>query len=176
MLLESIGAAALIFLLRCTDISIGTVRMIFAVEGRRLLAVVCAFGEATAFIVGAGIVLADLTDPIRIVGFSSGFAAGTALGITATRSINLGMATIRIVSPHGPIGVADALVEAGFMVNVFDGHGSNGPIRLILMNVRKRQVPRVMEIVKPWVEQCMVTVGDDPVAPSLYPGPASLRK
>lgn len=176
MLLESLGAAALIFLLRCTDISIGTVRMIFAVEGRRFLAVLCAFGEATAFIIGAGIVLSDVTDPIRIVGYSSGFAAGTALGITATRSLKLGMATIRIVSPHGPVGVADALREHGFLVHVFDGYGGDGPVRLILMNVRKRDVERVMGIARPWLEQLMVTVGDEPVAPSLYPGPASLRK
>lgn len=176
MLFESLSAAAAIFLLRCTDISLGTIRILFAVEGRRALAVLFAFGEATAFIIGAGIVLSDVTDPIRIAGYASGFALGTALGITVTRSLSLGTSTLRIVSPHGPVGLADALRGHGFNVTTFDGEGDTGPVRLIMLNVRKRHVARVMEIAQPWLHECMVTIGDEPVAPTFYPGPASLRK
>ncbi len=167
---ESLAAAGLIFCLRCFDISLGTIRMVFAVEGRRLLAVLFAFGEATAFIIGAGIVLSGDINPIKIAGYASGYAAGTGLGITATRSLNLGMATIRIVSPHGPVGIAEALRQEGYVVTTFDGEGADGPVRLILLNVRKRHVPRVMAAASPWAEECMITVGDEPVGVGYLPG------
>jgi len=168
-LLESLAAAGLIFSLRCFDISLGTIRMVFAVEGRRRLAALFSFGEASAFIVGAGIVLSGALDPIKIMGYAGGYAAGTALGITATRSMGLGMATVRIVSPHGPIGIADALRREGYVVNTFDGEGADGPIRLILLNVRKRQIARVMAAAAPWAEDCLITVGDEPVGAGLFP-------
>lgn len=171
VILESLAAAALIFALRCFDISLGTIRMVFAVEGRRFLAAAFGFAEATAFIIGAGIVLSDVTDPIKIVGYSAGYATGTALGVTVARTLRLGMATIRIVSPHGPVGLAQALRDQGYVVNTFDGEGADGPIRLILLNVRKRQVPTVMAVAQPWLEECMITVGDEPVvAGGVFPG------
>ena len=147
--------------------------MVFAVEGRRGLAAIFSFGEASAFIVGAGIVLSGALDPIKIVGYAGGYATGTALGITATRVLGLGMATIRIVSPHGPVGIADALRQEGYVVNTFDGEGADGPIRLIQLNVRKRHVPRVLSTASPWARECMITVGDEPIG--LFPSGVRAR-
>jgi len=173
---ESLVAAAIIFCLRCSEVSIGTMRVVFAVEGRRSLAAALAFGEATIFIIGASIVLSDIGDPIRILGYSSGFALGTVVGVTVSRALKLGTVTIRIISPHGPIGVAEALRIAGFNVSTFDGESSDGPIRLILLNVSRRHVARVLATARPWLEDCFVTVGDEPLPGSVYPSAFAVRK
>ena len=54
---ESIGAAGIILLLRSFDVSLGTMRLVYVVEGRRLMAMGIAFFEASAFVVAVSIVL-----------------------------------------------------------------------------------------------------------------------
>jgi uncharacterized protein YebE (UPF0316 family) len=92
------------------------------------------------------------------------------------RALKLGSVSVRIVVPQGPIGLADALRAAGFEVNTFDGSGRSGPIRLILTVVSKRDLPRLLDITRPWVEQCFITVGDEPLHLAPFPPAAGIGK
>jgi hypothetical protein len=47
---------------------------------------------------------------------------------------------------------------------------------LILTVVSKRDLPHLLDIVRPWVEQCFITVGDEPLHLSPFPPAAGIRK
>jgi len=170
-MLESVGAAFLILILRCFDVTLGTMRLVYVVEGRRGLAVSIAFFEAAAFVIAVSIVLADLSDPIRMFGYAAGFAAGNALGMAAVSFFRLGSVSLRFFMPK-PSGLAEALREAGFRLTVFDAEGRDGPVRMIMMSIKRKELDRVMKLAKPWLSECFVTVGEEPYAPPA----TSLRK
>jgi uncharacterized protein YebE (UPF0316 family) len=174
--LQDLGAAALIAALRTIDVCLGTIRTVYTVEGRRRLSALLGFLEAVTFITAVGIALRGPMDLPRTMGYGAGFAIGTALGITVVRALKLGSVSVRIVSPRGPIGLAEALEDAGFPLTIFDGSSRSGPIRLIMAIVSKRELPRLLGVAKPWLEQCFVTVGDEPLSLSPFPPAAGIRK
>lgn len=173
---DSLVAAALIAALRTVDVCLGTVRTIYTVEGRRRLSAALGFLEAVTFITAVGIALQGPMDLWRTLGYGTGFALGTALGITTVRALKLGSITVRMISPQGPIGLAEALDEAGFVVTTFDGTSRSGPIRLIMTVVAKRDLGRLLAVARPWLDTCMVTLGDEPLRLSPFPPPAGIRK
>jgi uncharacterized protein YebE (UPF0316 family) len=171
-LTESLTAGLIILILRCFDVTLGTMRLVYVVEGRKPLAVAIAFFEAAAFVVAVSIVLSDLSDPVRMLGYALGFAGGNAIGMGAVEFLKLGSVGLRIFIPRGPIGVADALREAGFRLTVFDAEGRDGPVRVLMMTVRRRDLELALSVVKPWLSQCFVTVNEEPYTPAA----ASVRK
>jgi uncharacterized protein YebE (UPF0316 family) len=173
---DALVAAALIASLRAIDVCLGTIRTVYTVEGRRRLAAGLGFLEAVTFITAVGIALRGPMDLWRTLGYGTGFAVGTALGITVVQALKLGTVTVRIVSPTGPVGLADALQRAGFVVTTFDGSGSSGPIRLILTVIAKRDTGRLLGVAAPWLESCMVTLGDEPLRLSPFPPAGGIRK
>jgi uncharacterized protein YebE (UPF0316 family) len=164
--LESVGAALLILLLRCFDVTLGTMRLVYVVEGRRQLAVTIAFFEAAAFVVAVSIVLSDLNDPVRMIGYAAGFAGGNAIGMAAVDALKLGSVSLRFFMPKGPAGLADALRGDGFRLTVFDAEGRDGPVRMIMMSVRRKELDQVFRLAKPWLSECFVTVGEEPYSPA----------
>jgi uncharacterized protein YebE (UPF0316 family) len=170
--LESLGAALLILLLRCFDVTLGTMRLVYVVEGRRTLAVAIAFFEAAAFVIAVSIVLADLNDPIRMLGYALGFAGGNAIGMGAVSALKLGSVSLRFYLPKGPNSLASTLRDAGFRLTVFDAEGRDGPVRMIMMTVRRKDLDYALKLAKPWLSDCFVTVGEEPYSPS----PTGVRK
>ena len=169
MLIESLIAAIAIASLRTVEMSFDPVRISCIVQGRRKMAAALGFGQATVFALAAGIVFTGGFDPLRILGYGAGFAAGQYLGVTVVDRLHIGTATVRVYSPRGPIGVADALRAAGFTVTAFDGEGRDGPVRVILAVIPRREIKRLLATVRPWADQCYITVGDNAVVPSSQP-------
>lgn len=158
----SIGALVLIIGLRTIDVSLDAVRISFSVQGRRKLSALVGFFEAVTFAIAAGLVFTSLTDnPVRLVAYGVGFAAGQFLGVSIVQWLSLGTVTVRFFMPWGPIGLVSKLRSEGYAVTSFDGEGLEGPVRLALVVVNRRDVPRVLSVARPWMSKCFVTVGDE---------------
>ena len=171
-MLEIVAPALLIAALRIVDVSLGTLKTIFLVEGRKALAPTLGFFEATLFVIAAGLVFSDLSNPFKIVGYGAGFAIGTALGMVLAERIGLGSVTMRIISSADQQPLVDALREAGFRLTTQLGLGREGPVNLIMMIVRKKEIARALAVAQPWRAQSFITVGDEPLAvqPATVPG------
>ncbi len=157
---ESVGAAGIILLLRSFDVSLGTMRLVYVVEGRRLMAMGIAFFEASAFVIAVSIVLSSDLDPFRMVGY----AAGNGIGMILVRFFKLGNVNLRIFTPEHSFDVSRALREAGFRLTVFNAEGRDSPVGMIMLLIRKREIGKAMDICKPWLPSCFVTIGEEPYA------------
>ena len=162
-MLEAIGIALVIACLRTVDVSLATMKTVFIVEGRGLLAPALGFVEATVYVIAATLVFRDLGNPIMIIGFGAGFASGTALGIYMARRLALGNVTLRFFASGDSAGLVQALRESGYRLTEMSGMGRDGPVAMIQINMRKRLVPTVLELTRPWLDHCFVTVGDEPL-------------
>lgn len=172
----SIGAFVLIIGLRTIDVSLDAVRISFSVQGRRKLSALAGFFEAITFAIAAGLVFTTITeDPVRLVAYGLGFAGGQYLGVSIVQWLSLGTVTVRFFMPSGPVGLVNKLRSHGYAVTVFDGEGLEGPVRLALVVVNRRDVSKLLSAARPWMGKCFVTVGDESPS-SIYPHLTSGRR
>lgn len=83
-------AAASIFFLRLTDVTVGTIRSLYAVRGRRFAAAALGLAESSIFILAISRVMKDVDNPVKMLGYALGFSAGVFMGITIERWIASG--------------------------------------------------------------------------------------
>ena len=165
-MLEAVALALVILVLRTIDVSLATLKTIFIVEGRNVLAPSLGFIEATVYVIAATIVFEDLGNPLKIVGFGLGFSLGTANGMYWAQRLGLGSVTVRLFKSGEADDLVDALREAGFRLTSMQGSGRDGPVAMIQIVLRKRAVSHALEVARPWLASCFVTVGDEPVVAS----------
>jgi uncharacterized protein YebE (UPF0316 family) len=168
-MLEPIAIALIVMLLRATDVTLATLKTIFVIEGRNGLAPTLGFFEATIYVIAASLVFRDLGNPFTIAGFGLGFAMGTAIGMFLAGKLGLGSVTVRFMKSGDAYPLIEALRAAEFPLTTFSGGGRDGPVSVIQMHLRKRRVEKVLAVARPWLSECFVTVGDEPVVASSPP-------
>ena len=148
----------LIFGLRVVDVSLDTMRVLFAVRGRRYHAASLGFFQALIFILVVGNVITHLDSFWHVLGYAGGFAAGTLVGVMIENAVAYGLSTVRIVSPHGGVEIAAALRERGYGATEVSGYGRDGTVEIVDSVVHRSHLDEIMEIVDKWDSQAFVTV------------------
>jgi uncharacterized protein YebE (UPF0316 family) len=121
----------LIFVLRLTDVTLGTLRILMTVRGRKPYAALIGFIEVTIFIVAISQVVRNVDNIWNVLGYSAGFAAGTLVGMTIEERLALGWTVVRIISSDAGTRLAAALREAGFGVTEMSGRGMRNTLQIV---------------------------------------------
>lgn len=151
----------IIFLFRIGDVSLGTLRMLLAVRGGRLLPPLIGFAEVLIWVLAAGSVVQNLSSPLHVIGYAGGFAAGTAVGLWVEARLALGVATVQAVTRDVTVDVAAALRDLGFGVTRVIGHGRDGEVAITYTVVRRREVPGVLRAIELAAPGAFVSVQDE---------------
>jgi uncharacterized protein YebE (UPF0316 family) len=155
--------ALLIFALRIVDVSLDTMRVLMAVRGKRLVAGVLGFFQAMIWIFAVGGAIRYLDSWMHILGYAAGYATGTFVGVTIEQAVAFGLSTVRIVSRHGGVEIAEALRERGYGVTEVPGFGRDGSVEIVQSVVQRAHLDEVMEIVDRFDPTAMVTVEEPKV-------------
>jgi uncharacterized protein YebE (UPF0316 family) len=157
-MLEAILPAVVIFLLRCVDVSLGTLRLILTVQGRRTIAAAIGFVEVSVFITAVATVVSRPLDVWRVIGYGGGFATGTFIGMTIDRRLALGNVMVRAITrSFEPI--LTALTQSGFGVTVVEGRGGRGSEVGVLFSVtRRRRLTELLGVIHSVDAGAIVTV------------------
>lgn len=153
--------ALLIFCLRIIDVSCDTMRVLFAIRGKRPIAGLLGFVQALVWIFAVGSAVKHLDSWLHIIGYAAGYATGTMVGITIERAVAYGLSTVRIVSQHGGVEIAEALRERGYGVTEIAGYGRAGRVEIVNSVVQRAHLDEVLGIVDRWDPAAFVTV-DEP--------------
>jgi uncharacterized protein YebE (UPF0316 family) len=146
--------------MRVTDVSLGAMRIVMLVRGRKWIAGALGFFESLVWVLAAGLVLTNMDSPMRVIAFAGGFAAGTVFGGTVEGWIAMGQSVLRVITPIDTPPVAPALREAGFGVTVVNAEGMEGEVRLAFTVVPRRRDSEVLSIVKRVNPDAFVTLED----------------
>ena len=122
-------------------------RIIYLFRGRRRLAGVLGFFESATWLLAVSQVVTNIDQPIKVIAFAGGFAAGTMLGGTVEQWLALGQGVLRVVSPFESPQAAGPLRAAGFAVTVVNAEGRDGPVRLTFLVVPRKRKREALEIV-----------------------------
>lgn len=151
------GQALLIFAMRVADQTLGTLRIVMLISGRRVVAGVLGFFESLLWLLAVASVISSVDSVLKMVAFAGGFAAGTMLGGTVEQWIGLGKNLIRVIAPVSTPSVAESLRQLGYGATVVNGEGLDGSVRVTFSVVPRRQAKKVMEAIRDINHEAFVT-------------------
>lgn len=178
--MEAIVGALLIFALRICDVSIGTMRVMFTVRGARGFAAGLGFLEAAIWLLAVRRVFDQVDNWWNVLGYASGFAMGTVVGITIEQWIASGWVLLRVISKEKAPELRHRLRDAHFGVTSVTGEGRSGSNEVLFVVAPRRRGDEALELINNTDEKAFVTI--DPVTPArggylpLAPPPSGVRK
>lgn len=159
-MLDSFLSALFIFALRVADMSLDTLRVLFMMRGRKVVAGLIGFAQSAIFVIAISRVISQLDNPWNVVGYAAGFAAGVMIGMAFEERLALGFSHIRIISSTRGQAVAAALRGRGFAVTEIPGRGKDGAVNVLLVTARRKDVDQVQETVRGADETAFITLED----------------
>ncbi len=150
----------LIILARIGDVTLGTLRTVAVIYGRRYTAWFLDFFEVLIWIfVVARVITEAQNEPLYAVCYALGFATGNFIGITIEQRIAYGHQVVRIFTRMGHQ-MADSLRDEGWRVTQFDGRGRGGPVALLFINTPRKRTPELADRAREIDASCFYTVDD----------------
>lgn len=163
-----VGIPLLIFFARVTDVSLGTMRIVFVSRGQRRTAPLIGFFEILVWLVALGQVVQNLDRPINYLAYAGGYATGTWVGLLLDEKLALGLLAVRIITREDAKGLIEKLGEGQFGVTSVAARGLKGRVRLIFTVVRRRDLRKIQELIRLENPQAFVSVSDVRLASEGY--------
>lgn len=154
----TLGNALLIFCLRVTDVSMGTVRTIMIMRGMHRWAALIGFVEVSIWVVAISRVIGNLDTIWNVIGYSGGFATGTLLGMWIENKLALGYADVRIVSMCKGPEITQMIRQAGYGATQLQAEGQSGPVCMTSVVAPRKQVADIIRLVNKIDATTFVTV------------------
>lgn len=135
----------LIFLARVADVSMGTMRTLFTVQGRMGAAFFLGLIEVTIWIYVISAVVAELQNaPILVVFYAFGFSTGNVTGIWLEKKLAIGHVILRLLTAQHGVEMTNSIRELGFRVTEFQGQGRRGPVSELYVVCERRDLNKIM--------------------------------
>jgi uncharacterized protein YebE (UPF0316 family) len=139
--------AALIFLARVADVTLGTLRISFISKGEKSLAPVIGFFEMMIWLFAIGQVVQNLNNIAYILAYAGGFATGVFTGLQIEDRLARGSRIIRTITREPASELLEALRAAGHGVTSLRAQGMKGEVDLIFSVVQRSHVGPYMALV-----------------------------
>ena len=111
--------------------SIGTLRLILMVRGRRFLSVLIVFFEACIGIASISKIVQDVSGIYSIIAYGAGAAAGLFIGMLISDRVSRNIMSTNIISNKSHNELEVLLRDAGFGVTSFYGNGKDGNLKIL---------------------------------------------
>ena len=146
--MDLVFSALIIFSLRLADQSLGTMRSLLVAKNKPMYAAFIGLMESAIWIVAISQVVKDVNDPVLIGAYAAGFAAGTILGSYIEGLLGVGNIVIRVFTSVKSPSVAEPLREKGYGVTIIDGEGKDGPVKIYLCIIPRRELKLVLKMIE----------------------------
>lgn len=169
---------ALIFLARVCDVSINTVRIIFVMHGKKLLAPLLGFFEAFIWLLAIRQIITNIDAVYSYFAYAGGFATGTFLGMVIEEKLALGRVVVRVITQNPAERLTAFLREKGYRYSNLDAQSNDGKVNVLFSVVKREELPEYIGIIRKYNPQAYYTVegvkrvSDDDVfeQPAAYQG------
>jgi len=165
-----------IFLARVSDVTIGTIRIVFVSKGLKIIAPFLGFFEIFIWLLAMSRIFQNLDNWLYYVAYSAGFAVGNYVGLIIEEKLALGFLNIRIIT-HLP---GDALIKRlsneGFGITSHVAEGVRGKVSIIYCVLKRSDYKYVSSIIREYNPKAFYTIEDIRFANSgVFPMKSLLR-
>ncbi len=148
MLLTCIG----IFFARVLDVSFGTLRTVYTVKGKELIASVIAFIEVLIwFIVAREALSGPLEHPILIaVSYAGGYATGTLIGTTISNLFVDGLVMVQAIIEKNDQNLINKIRKQGYGISIvpLKKEADNIKKEMLLIETSKKNIKNLANLIK----------------------------
>lgn len=135
-----------VFFARLIDVSIGSVRTIYLVKQKNLVACILAFIEILIwFLVAKQTLTNESSNMFVILSYAAGYAIGTYLGGIINKYFVKGTLTAMVITTKDKKLLTDTLKDANYGVTVIPLEENKA---LMLVEFKKRNLKRLRELIK----------------------------
>ena len=167
----------MVFFARITDVSLGTIRIIFTSRGKKRVAPLLGFVEVFIWVSVISEITRGAHNVIAYLAYAAGFATGTFIGMLIEERLAIGTLVIRAFLPLDHIGLVDELRTGGYGVTCVDAQGAKGPIKLVYTVVSRKDLPDVVGIIHNTYPKAFFTVEElRSVAQGIFPTRPAIRQ
>lgn len=152
----------IILIAKFIEVTLATLRMVFIAKGQRNLGVFISVFEILIWVILTGTVVTGIIeDPMKIVAYTLGFAAGCYFGSLLEEKIALGYSSLNIIVNNDIYDeVIDILKAQEVGYTVLDSHGEVDDNKYIIAYVARRKKSKVLATFKRANKNIFITVND----------------
>lgn len=150
----------LVFIARISDVTLGTMRIIFVSRGKKYIAPIFGFFEILIWITALSWVLENLTSVFAYIAYASGFATGTFIGMIIEEKLAIGTLLVRVITPEDPAKLLDALKLGSYGVTCVEGKGLHGNVDIIYLIIKRAVLDDVVKIINREIPNAFYAVED----------------
>jgi uncharacterized protein YebE (UPF0316 family) len=149
----------IIVLARITDVSLGTLRMVAVIQGRRAFATALGFFEAVVYVCVVAKVLLNMDQPVYAVAYGLGYAAGIYLGMFIEQRLAFGKQLVFLLTAKGPE-LLEILRAEDYHVAEVKGHVPEGERTILCVEVPRRDAQKLIDRASAVDDRCTFIVHD----------------
>ncbi|MGE0683271.1 MAG: DUF2179 domain-containing protein [Candidatus Binatia bacterium] len=144
---------------RIADVTLGTLRTVYVIQGRRGVSWALGFFEILIWIAAVSKVIQNLSYPAYALSYAFGFATGNYVGMTLEKWMATGRQVVRVFTREGKK-IAAQLRSEGFRVTSFQGEGRDGPIDMVFVEIPRRKTTDITLFAREVDPKCYYIVED----------------
>ncbi|MFH0863175.1 MAG: DUF2179 domain-containing protein [Candidatus Altiarchaeota archaeon] len=150
----------LIFLSRICDVTLDTVRIIYVQRGMKYVAPILGFFEVLIWLLAITQIMQHLTSPIHYIAYAAGFATGNLVGILVEEKLSVGTVLVRVITSKDTTKLLQCLKAEGYRNTKHEATEEQGTVNIIFSIVRRKDVKKVLDIIKICNPTAFYTVED----------------
>lgn len=168
---------ALIFLARVSDVTLGTIRIVFVSKGMKILAPLLGFFEILIWLIAMSKIFQNLDNWFYYIAYAGGFAMGNYVGLKIEERLALGYLNIRIITQKSGLKLIKELSSAGYGVTYMDAQGSRGDVNIIYCIIKRKDITDITSIIKNYNPNAFYTLEDIRFANfGVFPGKSMIKR
>jgi uncharacterized protein YebE (UPF0316 family) len=129
-----------IFVARIGDVSLGTIRVITVIRGKKITSALLGVVEVTLWVLAVGAVFQYVKESLwALAAYAGGFGTGTLVGIWIEEKLAVGDQLVRVVNNDTNIRCIPFLREHGHTVTQVEASTAQGPAEVCFFTVPRKQ-------------------------------------
>lgn len=160
-----------VFFTRILDVSLGTLRTIFTVKGKKFLAATIGFFEVFIwFLIAREALNMDVESIWIAVSYALGFATGTYIGGFISDKFISGNLMVQVILTDDDYNVVSAIRKAGYAVSILDVKGQDESANkfMLLMEINKKRVRELKELIKALDPKAFIIINETKMVQNGY--------
>ena len=148
----------LIFLARIGDVSIATIRIIFVMSGKKVIAPILGFFESLIWLLAIGQIFNNIDNAWSYVAYASGYATGTFVGMYIEEKLAIGRVVVRIITKRQANELIEFFQNSGFRYSSLDGEGNSGKVNVIFTVIKREDLKDMITNIKLYNPNAFYTI------------------
>lgn len=148
----------LIFLARICDVSINTIRIIYVLGGRKVMATFLGFFESFIWLMAIRQIFEHLDNWICYVAYPGGFAMGILIGMLIEEKIAYGKVIMRTITRKDIQPLKEYLIDQNFRFTAVRASGRDGDENVVFIVMERERLNEVIETLRKILPSAFYTI------------------